>query len=70
MNENTWNEIVAGLKSDDVDMCVAAAARLHKECEAEDVPRLLALLNDESFFVREAAAWPLAKLAGAYSTRS
>lgn len=64
MNEKTWNEIVAGLNSQDVDACVAAATRLHKESESADVQRLLGLLDDDSFFVREAAAWPLAELAG------
>ena len=28
----------------------------------EDVPQLVALLEDDSFYVREAAAWPLAEL--------
>jgi hypothetical protein len=64
MNEQTWNEIVAGLNSQDVDACVTAAARLHKESEAADVQKLLGLLAHDSFFVREAAAWPLAELAG------
>ena len=65
MNQKTWNDIVAALNSQDVDACVTAASRLHKESEAADVPNLLNLLNDKSFFVREAAAWPLAELAGA-----
>lgn len=69
MNGNTWNEIVAALMSEDVAVCVAAASRLHKESDAADVPRLLALLNDGSFFVREAAAWPLAELAGPSALR-
>ena len=41
-----------------------AATRLHKDATAGDVPRLRELLGDESFFVREAAAWPLTELAG------
>ncbi len=41
-----------------------AATRLHKNASEEDVPRLRELLGDESFFVREAAAWPLTELAG------
>lgn len=55
---------MAGLNSKDVDECVTAASRLHKESETGDVAKLVALLNDNSFFVREAAAWPLAELAG------
>ena len=64
MNEKIWNELVADLNSDSIDECVKAASRLHKESDSSDVPRLLALLKDDGFFVREAAAWPLAELAG------
>lgn len=64
MNHTTWNEIVAALDSADADTCVEAASRLHRESEADDVPRLIELLADDSFFIREAAAWPLAELAG------
>ena len=39
--------------------------RLHRTATPDDLPRLRALLLDESAFVREAAAWPLAELAGA-----
>jgi hypothetical protein len=44
---------------------VAAVAELRRYAyneTKEDVPRLLALLKDDSFFVREAAAWPLSDL--------
>jgi hypothetical protein len=43
---------------------VEATSQLHREAEADDVPRLIELLQHESFFVREAAAWPLVELAG------
>jgi hypothetical protein len=64
MNPSAWIEIVDGLKSRDVDTCVAAASRLHAEADAGDISDLLALLESDDFFVREAAAWPLAELAG------
>ena len=64
MKTSAWNEIVSALDASDVSTCVEAAARLHAEAEVVDVPRLLALLENDSFFVREAAAWPLAELAG------
>lgn len=64
MKTAAWNEIVSALDASDVSTCVAAASRLHAEAGIEDVPRLLALLKDDSFFVREAAAWPLAELVG------
>ena len=47
---------------DNIDSAVAAAAQLQACASTEDVPRLVALLADESFFVREAAAWPLSDL--------
>lgn len=64
MNSLAWSEIVSGLASRDVDACVNAASRLYSEASAEDIPALLGLLDTGDFFVREAAAWPLAKLAG------
>jgi len=65
MTSAEWNAIVSQLRSDvDPDGAVDAATRLHKGATGEDVPRLLELLQDESFFVREAAAWPLTELAG------
>jgi len=64
MNPAAWNEIASALEASDVLTCVEAASRLHAEAEIEDVPRLLALLQHDSFFVREAAAWPLVELVG------
>ena len=64
MKTSAWNEIVSALDASDVSTCVEAASRLHAEADVEDVPKLLALLENDSFFVREAAAWPLAELVG------
>ena len=64
MKTAAWNEIVSLFDSSDVSTWVEAASRLHAEADVDDVPRLLALLENESFFVREAAAWPLAELVG------
>lgn len=64
MNTSTWDTTIAELEALD-DRSVAAAARLHAEATMEDVPRLIELLERaDNFFVREAAAWPLAELAG------
>jgi hypothetical protein len=65
MHREAFSSIVAALAAEDVQACVKAAERLHEESQAEDVPALLAMLESKDFFVREAAAWPLAKLAGA-----
>jgi HEAT repeat protein len=66
MNDSDWVALVRDLNNiDDVDVMVAAAERLHRTATPDDLPRLRALLLDHSFFVREAAAWPLSELAGA-----
>lgn len=65
MDSSTWDAVVADLDSKDVAVAVAAASRLHSEAIADDIPRLLSLLKaGNDFFVREAAAWPLAELSG------
>ena len=66
MSEADWAAIVRELRNvEDIDRAVAACERLHREASAEDLPRLRELLRDGSFFVREAAAWPLSEIAGA-----
>ena len=66
MNDSDWAAHVRDLRNvDDVNVMVDAAQRLHRTATREDVPRLRSLLKDDSFFVREAAAWPLTELAGA-----
>lgn len=58
--------MIAALRDiDDVSNAVAAATEMHTAASHEDVPRLVELLRNPSFFVREAAAWPLTELAGA-----
>ena len=64
MNLAAWHAIVAALDASDISTCVSAASQLHCEASAEDVPKLLALLKNDCFFIREAAAWPLAELVG------
>jgi HEAT repeat protein len=66
MNDAEWTATVRDLRNaDDVDAAMAAVERLHRTATPEDLPRLRELLKDTSFFVREAAAWPLSELAGA-----
>jgi hypothetical protein len=63
MTDNDWAALVRDLHDD--RLALAAAERLHGTATQEDVPRLLELLEDDSFFIREAAAWPLSEIAGA-----
>ncbi len=66
MNDSEWAALIRDLKDhDDIDASLHAAERLHRDAAAADIPRLKALLLDESFYVREAVAWPLSALAGA-----
>lgn len=64
MNTASWEMTISELEALD-ERSVTAATRLHEEATLEDVPRLINLLEKaDNFFVREAAAWPLAELAG------
>src|SRR5580765_6245634 len=66
MDSETWSDIETDLRNyDDSRKCLRAVERLRLESTQEDIPRLLELLKaGEDFFIREAAAWPLAHLAG------
>ena len=64
MDVGAWNEIVSALSDRDVSICVKASSKLHTGATPEDIPRLLALLENADFFIREAAAWPLVELSG------
>lgn len=66
INSKAWVEITRDLASKDVDIAVTACEALHAQTDQDDVPRLLELLADSDFFIREAAAWPLTELAGAH----
>lgn len=66
MDDRDWATVLRDLRNvDNVAATVAACQRLHHSSGAEDVPRLRELLQDSSFLVREAAAWPLSELVGA-----
>jgi hypothetical protein len=70
MNAEEWEKLVQVLRDLDSvhkgrSVAVRAAEHLHRSATSEDVPRLLILLQDENFFVCEAAAWPLTELTGA-----
>jgi hypothetical protein len=63
MDHAQWERVVDALRNvANIDLAVSAAAQLQASASSEDVPSLVQLLNDGSFFVREAAAWPLSDL--------
>ncbi len=63
--EQQWIHLVDALRSDDIDRAVDAAQTLAEIADATHIPALYQLLQDHDFFVREAAADPLARLEGA-----
>jgi hypothetical protein len=70
MNDKEWEDLIQGLRGiDHADAAAAAATRLHKAATSDDLPRLTDLLEDDDFFVREAAAWPVSELAGPSALR-
>ena len=54
--------MLADLRSPDLTLASLAMAKLKDEASDVDIPRFIALLEDESFVLREAAAWPLSDL--------
>ena len=65
MNQQDWIKLVAELRNvSDVDRASGAAETLRGTATADDLPRLMELLRDQDFFVREAAAFPVSELAG------
>jgi HEAT repeat protein len=63
MDHARWQRLEKALRDiSDVDSAVAAAEELQSSASHADVDALVQLLMDESFFVREAAAWPLSDL--------
>jgi hypothetical protein len=63
MTDLEWDDLVTAIRDiNNIDLAVAACGRLQSMATADDVPRLVSLLSDASFFVREAAAWPLSDL--------
>jgi hypothetical protein len=61
-----WNRTLADLRSLDRERSVKAIRRLNESADKSDLPRLRRLVVEgEDFYVREAAARPLARLDGA-----
>ena len=64
MEHSRWLSLVAALSDPDVSVALGAVKSIQDESTIEDLPSLIQLLDHEDFFIREAAAWPLAWLAG------
>ena len=65
MNDEAWAVLIEALRNaDDVDHAIRAAELLEAVADKQRAADLYALLDDADFFVREAAAVPLARLEG------
>ena len=59
INDREWQDILVALRDvESSDQRWTLRLTLQARASVEDVPRLMDLLSDPDFFVREAAAWP------------
>jgi len=65
MKKLNWSQLIQDLRGEDIDRSVNACQKIYEVADESHIPELYSLLNDESFFIREAAASPLARLEGA-----
>jgi HEAT repeat protein len=64
MGDSRWTRLVQDLESDNVDVAVRASEELSELADETNVSELYSLLENDDFFIREAAAFPLARLDG------
>jgi HEAT repeat protein len=65
MTQSKWTQLIDDLRNgEDVNRAVKACEAISTIADESHIPELYALLQDEGFFVREAAADPLARLEG------
>lgn len=59
-----WNQLIRDLCSGDVDRAVRACEDISQTADETNIPDLYSLLEDDNFFIREAAAFPIARMEG------
>ncbi len=64
MSQQAWSQLIHDLRSADVKRVVLASEKIDATADSSHIAELYELLNDDSFFVREAAVVPLARLEG------
>jgi len=64
MSKTSWSQLIQDLRSEDIDRSVNACQKIYETADESHIPELYSLLDDESFYIREAAASPLARLEG------
>jgi HEAT repeat protein len=60
-----WPQLIQDLRGDNIDRAVRACEEISETADETNIAELYSLLNDDNFFIREAAALPLARLEGA-----
>jgi HEAT repeat protein len=64
MSKTSWSQLIQDLRGEDIDRSVNACQKIYEVADKSHIPELYSLLDDESFYIREAAASPLARLEG------
>ncbi len=64
MFQQTWSQLIHDLRSSNIKHAVRASEKIAVTADTSHIAELYTLLNDDSFFVRETAAVPLARLEG------
>jgi HEAT repeat protein len=64
MGNSHWVQLIRDLHGENVDRAVHACEEISETADETDIPELYSLLEDDSFFIREAAAFPLTRLEG------
>lgn len=59
-----WIQLIQDLHGENVDRAVHACEEISETADETNISELYSMLEDDSFFIREAAAFPLARLEG------
>lgn len=59
-----WNQWIRDLYSEDIDRAVRACEVISQTADETNISELYSMLEDDNFFIREAAAFPIARLEG------
>jgi hypothetical protein len=64
MSNSQWSQLIQDLHGKNVDRAVRACEEISELADETNISELYSLLEEDSFFIREAAAFPLARLEG------
>jgi HEAT repeat protein len=64
MSDTHWSQLIQDLRSENIERAVRASEEISETANKTNISDLYSLLEDDSFFIREAAAFPLIRLEG------